>query len=288
MEISASLSESKMQNEEKLTDISLAAPNTSEETYLSCVISHPNPTTQLLLASKLIPHMPEAGLNPLVDAAAYLFSLLGKLKHVKSQRNLAALQQELLEEIKQFREAVQAYSSNSEYISEYIPVACYALCVTFDDIISNTTWGGQGRWDEYNLVKSYTAEPLSKVSFFIILERLIRDPNEYIDVMEFMYLCLSFGFKCYHNANTEFDHEQLDLITNSLYKRIRAARGNFSKNLSPFGMKTSLPPSKSWYQKITPAMAMIGVGFLLAISAGLFWYEHSVKTEITTTSKTGF
>lgn len=286
METSA-INDSMCELDDKLTDISLVGMNMSEETSLACIITHPNPTTQLLLSSKLIPHMPEAGLNPLVDAAAYLFSLLGKLKHVKSHANLPALQQELLEEINQFRETVQAFSNNSEYISEYIPISCYALCVTFDDIISNTAWGGHGKWDQYSLVKSYTAEPLSKVSFFIILERLIRDPNEYIDVMEFMYLCLSFGFKCYHNANTEFDHEQLDLITNSLYKRIRSARGNFSKNLSPYAVKQQLPAKNNAFATLTPTIIALGIAMMIAIGGAVVWFEYYVNVPTTlTTTKT--
>jgi type VI secretion system protein ImpK len=276
MEMNAIVNEPQEMAEDTVTDISLLH-DTSEETSLATVISHPNPTTQLLLSSKLITHVPEAGLNPLVDAAAYLFSLLGKLKHVKTHRNLPALQQELLDEINLFRETAQAYSDNAEYISEYIPITCYALCVTFDDIIANTTWGGQGKWDQYSLVKAYTAEPLSKVSFFIILERLIRDPHEYIDVMEFMYLCLNFGFKCYHNANTEFDHEQLELITNSLYKRIRSSRGNFSKNLSPFSLKQPLPAKKKQWQRLTPRLFVLIVATVITLGATAVWIEHALK-----------
>ena len=64
------------------------------------------------------------------------------------------------------------------------------------------------------------------------------DPNIYIDVMEFMYICLSLGFgmRKQHDSH-EFNQEQLERVTHSLYKRIRAYRGNFSKVLSPVSIK---------------------------------------------------
>lgn len=238
---------------------------------LALAISHPNPTTQLLLSSRLIPHRPEAGLNPVVDAAAYVFSMMGKLKHIKNYHSLAELQKELIQSIVNFQESIKAYSHNAEYISEYLPITTYALCVTLDDIISNTAWGGQGRWDEYSLVVAFNQKALSQKSFFIILERLVRDPAIYIDIMEFMYMCLSLGFTCNYNSNSsELDRDQLEQITNTLYKRIRAYRGNFSKTLSPYSLKahTPMPQPSPWKDATVWMVIFLVSSFLVALFAG--------------------
>lgn len=195
-----------------------------------------HPITQLFLAKKSTQHRPEAGLNPLVDAAAYLFSLMGKLRKFKNCPNLNELHEELAQAIDYFQETMQLTHYRDEHLDEYLPISCYALCVTFDDIISSMPWGDQGKWDAYSLVPSFNAETLSPESFLIILERLVRDPIVYIDVIEFLYICFSLGFR--HHAK-EFSVEQFEQIINSLYERIRAHRGHSSRILSPSAITRS-------------------------------------------------
>jgi type VI secretion system protein ImpK len=234
-----------------------------DEPSIATAITHFNPTTQLLLSSKLIPHTPDAGLNPLVDFAAYLFSLMGKLKHIKTYRNLSKLRDELIHEIGKFQENANAFFYNTEYVTEYIPVACYAICLTIDDIISETPWGNGGRWEKYSLLTAYNQDSISRESFFIILERLVSDPEQYIDVMEFMYLCLSFGFKG-QTTRAIFNHEQLKHIVNSLYKRIRAYRGDFTKTLSPYSIKPRAAKPEPTRKKI-PVWAVIAASAALIL-----------------------
>lgn len=264
-------------NENKLAVVSYLPENTVSNQALANVITHPHPTTQLMLASKLITHVPEAGLNPIVDAAAPLFSTMAKLIHLKANDDLAGLHQELVEEIENFQATIQSYSYKAEHLAEYVPITCYALCVTFDDIIFSTTWGGQGKWEEYSLVDTFIPDPPSQTSFFVILERLIRDPDIYIDMMEFMYICLSLGFKCRNQANApEFNHEQLEQIIHSLFKRIRAHDGNFSKILSPFPIRptiTNNAPKKFPYW----ATILISGGIVtLLVIAGAYWFRSII------------
>lgn len=202
----------------------------SEQTTAVSTLTH---TSQLLLSNRFATHTPHAGLNPLVDAAGYLFSVLGKLKQLKSYRQLSKLQKELLQEMVAFQEAIK----NRNYNPEYILVCRYALCATFDDIIANTSWGGQGGWDSFSLLTALNQDTQHQDKFFTILERAIKEPIFYIDLMEFMYICLSMGYKGQYRA-TEHSQYQLDQITNSLYKHIQAHRGHFSKVLSPTPFKT--------------------------------------------------
>lgn len=219
---------------------------------------------QLLLPGKFLTHHPKFGLNPLVDAAAYLFSVIGKLKQLKSYRNLGKLHQELLQEINTFQDTAKSQG----YSSEYILVSRYALCATLDDIIVNTPWGSQGQWDNHSLLATLNQESIQQDRFFIILDRIIKEPALYIDAMELMYICLNLGFKGSYRA-TEFSQNQLEQITDALYKRIRAQRGDFSKTLSPFPIKTTSTASA---QKAITKKAPIWLIILvtLCIIMGLF------------------
>ncbi|OGT47743.1 MAG: hypothetical protein A3E83_04890 [Gammaproteobacteria bacterium RIFCSPHIGHO2_12_FULL_41_20] len=203
------------------------APTTANNQHI------PKPGQQWL-PSKIITHHPKAGLNPLVDTAAYLFSAMGKLKRLKSHRHLGKLQKELTEEIDLFQDKAKMLNYNAECLL----VCRYALCSSLDDIISNTAWGGQGQWEPYSLLLAYQQDMGHQEKFFAILERLIKNPALYIDLMEFMYLCLSLGFKGQYKT-TEYSHHHLELTTEILYQHIRAYRGNFNKTLSPLPIKPS-------------------------------------------------
>ncbi len=257
-------SEEIAENETSIADVESKYSESHEDITL---ISSINP---LLTRGKLISHHPKSGMNPLVDSAGYLFSIIGRLKQIKSYRHLSKLHKELVTEINTFQDIAKSHG----YGSEYILVSRYALCATLDDVITNTTWGSQGQWDNYSMLTTFNQESAQQERFFIILERLIKDPGIYIELMEFMYLCLSLGFKGSYRS-TEFSNTQLEQICHALYKRIRAHQGDFSRMLSPLPVKStgSALPKKSQkkppigFIMITTACIIlsifIGLGFLL-------------------------
>lgn len=237
--------------------------NDTIDQHIHAVVSYSNPATQLLFATQSGSHLPEAGLNPLVDSASYLFFLMGKLKRIKEHHNLTQLHFELVKEVRRFQEKVRHCRYNPEALEEYIPIASYALCMALDDLIADTTWGGHGKWKEHSIVTAIFSEAASQRSFFIILERVIIEPNAYIDVVEFLYICLSFGMKCRNDDDSyEFTHDQHGQVSNFLYKYIQAYRGNVSKVLSPFPIKP----------KSIPAAAKFSVAQILDTVS-----EHSQK-----------
>jgi type IV/VI secretion system ImpK/VasF family protein len=227
-----------------------------------------NASQPLVLHSKFIIHHHKAGVNPLVDAAAYLFSSIGKIKRLKSYHNLGKLQKELMHEMSTFEASAKAYG----YSSEYIVVSRYALSATVDDIITNTSWGKDGQWDPYSLLDRYNQESGREDRFFLILERITKDPKIYIDVMELMYICLSLGYKGAYRHSAD-NHQQLETITHTLYQHIRAFHGDYSKTLSPFSarqkqhLNTHTPKVSYWFTFFITAsiilLLFISLGFLL-------------------------
>jgi type VI secretion system protein ImpK len=239
---------------------------TSNDDNITAVREAWYPQPFVLSDEKWLPHHPKAGLNPLVDTAGYLFSLLGRLKQLTSYQDLHQLQNELTAEIHQFQEAAKAKG----YRSEYTLVSRYALCVTFDDIIANTAWGDP--WQNYRLLTVFNPEAAQQDRFFVILERIIKEPALYIDIMEFMYVCLSLGYKGSYRSPPFADY-QLDKVTHALYQRIRTWHGDFSKTLSPAVGKTPKPaksdaPNISWWRVFLFTVSVIlllfiGLGYML-------------------------
>lgn len=220
--------------------------------------------SSVLLNNKFVTHTEKSGLNPLADAAAYIFSVIGKLKQLKFYRNLSNLHKELVAEINTFQDTAKTLG----YTPEYILVSRYALCATLDDIITNTPWGAQGQWDSYSLLTTFNQENSKQEKFYLILERIIKDPAVYIDVMELMYICLSLGFKG-GARTTEFSNTQVEQITHALYKQIRAYRGNFSKILSPFPIRSINKPKAPVKKTSVTTILAITIGIIVIVFLGL-------------------
>jgi type VI secretion system protein ImpK len=229
-----------------------ASARESAQATLTTVNSISNSTATLLPSGEMT-HHPQAGLNSLVDAAGYLFSVIGKLKQIKSYRYLSKLQKELIREINAF----QATIKNHGYNAEYALICRYVLCATFDDIITNTTWGNQSKWDAYSLLHAYEQSTHHQDKFFVILERVTKEPTFYIDLMELMYICLSLGYKGPYRT-TEHSQYQLEQITNHLYNHIRVYRGNFNKTLSPAPIKPyKIIAAKVLSKKASPSIPLV-------------------------------
>lgn len=223
-----------------------------------------------------ITHHPKAGLNPLVDAASYLFSIVGELKHTSAYRQLNQLQKDLIQEINHFQDMI----SHHGYNAEYIVICRYILCATLDDVISNTPWGGQGQWDSYNLLSAFNQDTQHQSKFFTIMERAIKEPTLYIDLMEFIYISLSMGYKGQYRS-TEYSQYQLEQITNNLYKHIRSYRGNFSKTLSPVALKTPKLTMKASLQNSTSFLFIFFMTacVMMAIFIGLDYLMDVISNE---------
>jgi type VI secretion system protein ImpK len=167
---------------------------------------------------------PTAGdFNPLVKAASLLFSMLGKWQRVPPQDAIHEVQKELLLTLDNFQKKIIRLG----YQPEFIIVCRYIFCLTYDDVISNTLWGKQVQWEQNSLLGLLYQETVPG-KFFVILKRIIKEPMQYIDLMELMYICLKMG---YQGEYRSLPH-QLEDLTTILYKHTRSYRGVLQRKLS--------------------------------------------------------
>jgi len=186
-----------------------------------------------LFLNYFIMHTPRSGLNPLADAAAPLFSIMGRLSQILTYHHLNKLQKELIQQINIFHNIVK----NQGYGTEYLLICRHVLCATLDDLIAHTPWGDKEQWRPYSLIAACEQDAAGQEDkFFILMERIIQEPVFYIDLMEMMYLCLSMGYMGRYRSAEENPHD-LEHITHTLYKHIRTYRGDFTKILSPLALK---------------------------------------------------
>lgn len=222
-----------------------------------------------MLANRLITHHPDSGFNPLVDRAAYLFTLIARIKHIKWDRQLKKLQKDLNLAFKTFEQT----SAQLGYPHEQIVICRYALSATIDDLIAATVWHKQ--W----MKNLSTIQGPREETFFTILTRLSKNPSQFIDILELMYLCLSLGYKGpYRNISN--GPIQLEQITDRLYKHIRRFRGNTSKTLSPFPMKAKRTLQIMPRQQFSPLFIfLVTTCMILTIFIGLSYLTDVISNE---------
>ena len=213
------------------------------------------------------------GMNRLNACAAPLFSLISRVRNRAQHADPDRLRQAVVAEVRDFENrALQAGIP-----AQVVKVARYALCATLDDVVLNTPWGGQSSWAVQSMVGTFHRETVGGDRFYDLLARLEKEPGTNIDMLEFIYMCLSLGFEGRLRVEQGGQDRHLQ-IRQGLARLIRAQRGPVERDLSPRweGVKKPFRALSAW-RPVWFALAVTGVLLLLEFT-GLS-YALSTRTE---------
>lgn len=178
------------------------------------------------------PAEPEAialtGVNQIVALGTPLFALLGRIRNRAQHPDPEKLRQSVMAEVRAFENAALKAGEDAQKVK----VARYALCATLDDVVLNTPWGEQSSWAMQSMVGTFHRETVGGDRFFDLLARLEQDPGTNIDLLEFLYMCLSLGFEGRLRVENGGSDKHLQ-IRLALARIIRGQRGEFERDLSP-------------------------------------------------------
>ncbi len=168
------------------------------------------------------------GMNRLNATAATLFALVSRIRNRAQHVDPEALRRNVVAEVRSFES--RAISAGVD--PQQVKVARYAICATIDDVVLNTPWGEQSSWGMQSMVGTFHKETVGGDRFYDVLARLEKDPPNNIELLEFMYMCLSLGFdgRLRVEAGGVDKHMQ---VRNGLARIIRAQRGAVEQDLSP-------------------------------------------------------
>ncbi len=245
-----------------------AAPEVPEPGTDSFGVAHaaaPKPAqsrgTEVTAASAI------TGMNQLTACAATLFSLISRIRNRAQHMDPDKLRQSVVAEVRAFENrALQAGIP-----AQTVKVARYALCATIDDVVLNTPWGSQSNWGLQSMVGTFHRETVGGDRFYDLLARLEKDPGNNIDMLEFIYMCLSLGFEGRLRVEQNGGEKHLQ-IRNGLARIIRAQRGPLEWDLSPCweGLKKPFKRLSFW------RVVWIAIGATAALLAfqfmGLSWF----------------
>jgi type VI secretion system protein ImpK len=168
------------------------------------------------------------GMNRLNACAAPLFALASRIRNRAQHLDPEKLRQSVVAEIRAFENrALQAGIP-----AQTVKVARYALCALLDDVVLNTPWGGQSSWGLQSMVGTFHRETVGGDRFYDLLARLEKQPAENVDMLEFLYMCLSLGFEGRLRVEQNGADKHLR-IRQGLARLIRAQRGPAERDLSP-------------------------------------------------------
>lgn len=180
----------------------------------------------------------KTGLNPLISAANPLLNSILQFANTPSYPNPTGLHDILIRQIQTF----EHQAKKNGVAPEKIIAARYALCTLIDECISSTPWGSN-EWGKNSLLIFFHNEGFGGEKFFQLLDRLIENPNNNIDILELLYICLALGFKGRYHLMTS-GNKQLDEIRERLAQIISRTKNVYEQDLSPQWKTTPVKRTK--------------------------------------------
>lgn len=152
--------------------------------------------------------------NRLVEEASCIFSIIFKIRSAPDSTDVNTLKNYVIESIKDYESSLKFEGLPSEHIRS----SKYCLCSFVDETVLNTTWGGRSNWSEESLLSIFHAETFGGDHFYKLLDDALLQPHSNILLLEFLYICLSFGFI----GKMRIEDNGMDQIETYRYKTYQA------------------------------------------------------------------
>lgn len=204
------------------------------------------------------PRMPSE--NQLMTCSGKILRLIYQIKRGKPQEDTPQkLQKRVFQALHAFREQTAAahYDANTLFVSQYI------LMATLDEMLEKMIQKYQLDWAQTSFTQDLSSEGSPEENFFTILEKASQSPQQFIDLLELIYLCLTLGFEGKYRHLSE-GTAALNKIMQHTYQLIQIYRGEFDKKLSP-DIKFTPPLAHKKTNKRLPWWAVLLIGIVCLI-----------------------
>ena len=215
--------------------------------------------------------------NPLIEAAKPVFILVNAMRQTTSQLSTDSLINKFSLLINRFEE--NAEKNGAKY--DAIQAAKYCLCTFVDELAVRAGWADES-WSKNSLLVSFYDETWGGERFFEIIQNLKQDPDKNIDLIEFVYLCLQFGYKGKYQVLPSGELE-VDKIKRDLLSIIHTRRPDQTAEL--FGhdpiVKNIVQKKQS---KLSIPLWVVGVLGAVIVGGGYLGMQWSLGDDFNTAS----
>ncbi|HYF98183.1 MAG TPA: type IVB secretion system protein IcmH/DotU [Coxiellaceae bacterium] len=134
--------------------------------------------------------------NKILQAGKTLLCFLSELSLEKDKiafesSYVQSIHRKLLAEIQQF----QLSLSNQKLHPTQLLAASYCLCSCLDEMIMNSKLCINYNWSKQSLLSITHNETWGGERFYLILNYALKNPKEYLELLELIYLLFSFGYR---------------------------------------------------------------------------------------------
>ena len=215
--------------------------------------------------------------NPLIEAAKPVFILVNAMRQTTSQLSTDSLINKFSLLINRFEE--DAEKNGAKY--DAIQAAKYCLCTFVDELAVRAGWADES-WSKNSLLVSFFFLSWGGERFFEIIQNLKQDPDKNIDLIEFVYLCLQFGYKGKYQVLPSGELE-VDKIKRDLLSIIHTRRPDQTAKL--FGhdliVKDIVQKKQS---KLSIPLWVVGVLGAVIVGGGYLGMQWSLGDDFNTAS----
>lgn len=213
-----------------------------------------------------------SSINPFITASTPLFEAVLDIEENRQNLNVDQIRDEFISRVNSFNEkCVENKTENMEIL-----VARYILC-TFIDEKLNEKLSDNDNWFNRSLLSIFHNETYGGENFFHLLDKFLKTPAKYINILELMYICLSLGFLGRYRVVNKGEIE-ISNIKESLYRQIKIVQGRepltFYKKVEPSQNKFKLF-NKISYPLLISLIIILIVLIYLFLSFKL--YERNIK-----------
>ena len=214
--------------------------------------------------------------NPLIEAAKPVFILANSMQQTTSQLSTDSLINKFSLLINNFEE--NAEKNGAKY--DAIQAAKYCLCTFVDELAVRAGWADE-TWSKNSLLVSFYDETWGGERFFEIIQNLKQDSDKNIDLLEFMYLCLQFGYKGKYQVLNNGELE-IDKIKRDLLALIHSKRPDQTVNL--FKHNPIITNNIQRKRRLAIPLWVVGVLGAVALGIGYFTMQWSLGDKFNTAS----
>lgn len=214
--------------------------------------------------------------NPLIEAAKPVLILANSMQQTTSQLSTDSLINKFSLLINNFEE--NAEKNGAKY--DAIQAAKYCLCTFVDELAVRAGWADE-TWSKNSLLVSFYDETWGGERFFEIIQNLKQDSDKNIDLLEFMYLCLQFGYKGKYQVLNNGELE-IDKIKRDLLALIHSKRPDQTVNL--FKHNPIITNNIQRKRRLAIPLWVVGVLGAVALGVGYFTMQWSLGDKFNTAS----
>ena len=214
--------------------------------------------------------------NPLIEAAKPVFILANSMQQTTSQLSTDSIINKFSLLINNFEE--NAEKNGAKY--DAIQAAKYCLCTFVDELAVRAGWADE-TWSKNSLLVSFYDETWGGERFFEIIQNLKQDSDKNIDLLEFMYLCLQFGYKGKYQVLNNGELE-IDKIKRDLLALIHSKRPDQTVNL--FKHNPIIINNIQRKRRLAIPLWVVGVLGAVALGVGYFTMQWSLGDKFNTAS----